>query len=153
MKHRVKVFFDGGARPNPGTMEIAVVAAGQTYIQHDVGHGTNTDAEWLALIAAFTIAQSLGSTNFVLIGDAAGVVGQANGTMKCRRTSIRYRDAFRLLVSANSPPRIRHVKRSHNLAGIALAGLHGARGTCRPAAVVAPLGEMRQRHVAPDPLQ
>lgn len=123
MSQRLKVFFDGGARPNPGTMEIAVVVAGRRYIKRDVGQGTSTDAEWLALIEALTIAQSLGTPAFVLIGDAAGIVGQANGVTKCRGASIGYRDTFRLL-SVGAPPCVRYIKRSHNLAGIALAGLH-----------------------------
>src|SRR5688500_8145051 len=78
---RVKIFFDGGCRPNPGAIEIAVVAAGRTTILRDLGHGTSSDAEWLALIHALTIAQSLGTSDFVLLGDSADVVAKANGTL------------------------------------------------------------------------
>jgi ribonuclease HI len=69
---RVKVFFDGGCRPNPSEMEIAVVAAGRTCILRDLGHGTSADAEWLALIHALKIAMSLDTTDFVLIGELPG---------------------------------------------------------------------------------
>ena len=124
MSSRLKIYFDGGCRPNPGEMEIAVVAAGRAYILRDLGYGTSTDAEWLALIHAIGIARSLGTTDFVLIGDAAGVVGQANGTLKCRGVGIRHLESFRALASSANPPRIRHIKRSQNLAGIALARLH-----------------------------
>ncbi len=120
----MKVFFDGGCRPNPGTMEIAVVAAGHTTIPPDVGHGTSMDAEWLALIHALTIAQSLGAPDFVLIGDAADVVAKANGAVKCRGVAVRHLERFRALVSSTRPPRVRHIKRSQNLAGIALARRH-----------------------------
>jgi ribonuclease HI len=121
---RVKVFFDGGCRPNPGAMEIAVVAAGRTTVVRDVGHGTSEDAEWLALIEALTIAQALGLPDFVLVGDAADVVAKANGTVPARG---RGRDhlAQCLALAGGRPPRVRLVKRSHNLAGIALARLHG----------------------------
>jgi ribonuclease HI len=123
MPRRLKIFFDGGCRPNPGAMETAVVAAGRTHIRRDLGHGTSTDAEWLALIDALTIARALGAADFVLLGDAAGVVGQANGSVKCRGAAIPHLDRFRAL-AAGALPRIRHIKRSQNHAGIALARLH-----------------------------
>jgi ribonuclease HI len=124
MSSRVKIFFDGGCRPNPGAMEIAVVVRGQAHILRELGHGTSMDAEWLALIHALRIAQSLGESDFVLIGDAATVVAQANGTVKCRDAGREHLLAFRALVPGDDPPRIRHIKRSQNLAGIALSRLH-----------------------------
>jgi ribonuclease HI len=124
MPPRLKIFFDGGCRPNPGAIEIAVVAAGRTTILRDLGDGTSSDAEWLALIQALTIARSFDAADFVLIGDAADVVAKANGTVKCRGADIRHFERFRALASAASPPRVRHIKRSQNLAGIALARLH-----------------------------
>lgn len=123
MSRRIKVFFDGGCRPNPGVMEAAVVAAGQTTILRNLGYGTSTDAEWLALIQALTIAQSRGIPDFVLIGDAADIVAKANGTRKCGRGDAHHLERFRALTLAGGPS-IRHIKRSQNLAGIALAKLH-----------------------------
>lgn len=120
----MKLFFDGGCRPNPGAMEIAVVAGGRAYIRRDIGQGSRIDAEWLALIEAVTLAQSLGVSAPILLGDAADVVAQANGTLKCRGESQRHYDIFRAL-AGDTPPRIRHIKRTQNLAGIALARLHG----------------------------
>jgi ribonuclease HI len=105
-------------------MELAVVAAGRTTIVRDLGAGTSMDAEWLALIHALTLARSLGTPDFVLIGDCADVVAKANGAIRCRDAEARHLERFRALASAGTPPRIRHVKRSHNLAGIALARLH-----------------------------
>lgn len=119
----MKIFFDGGCRPNPGAMEIAVVAAGRTTILRDIGSGTSADAEWLALIHALTIAQSLGVRDFVLLGDSADVVAKANGSMKCRGAAIQHFERFSALAS-RAVPRVRHIKRTQNLAGIALAGLH-----------------------------
>jgi ribonuclease HI len=120
----VKVFFDGGCRPNPGAMEVAAVALGETHILRDIGHGTSGDAEWLALIHALKIAQSLGAADLVLLGDSASVVAQALGAAKCRGAAIAHRAAFLALMPDGVPPRVRHIKRSHNLAGIALARLH-----------------------------
>ena len=53
---RLKIFFDGGCRPNPGKIEVAVVARGVTYFFDDLGSGTISDAEWLAFRVALRVA-------------------------------------------------------------------------------------------------
>jgi len=117
---RLKIFFDGGCQPNPGMMEAAVVARGVAHHFPDLGHGTNNDAEWLALIAALRVAHSLGINDFVLLGDSATVIDQANGG-KCRSPSLQaHFDTFMALGGAR-PVRIRRIARAQNLAGIALA--------------------------------
>jgi ribonuclease HI len=120
-KPRLKVFFDGGCQPNPGRMEAAVVARGVTHIFRDLGHGTNNDAEWLALIAALRVAQDVGVADFTLLGDAATVINQANGDWKCRSPALRAHLAVLQALCGDRPVRIRKVARSQNLAGIALA--------------------------------
>ena len=120
---RLKVFFDGGCRPNPGTMELAVVVAGRTTIVADAGHGTSTDAEWLALIEALTIVRALGAADYVLLGDSADVVAKANAPRSDRITGHRAR--FHALAAAGDRPRVRRIPRAQNLAGIALARTHG----------------------------
>lgn len=97
------------------------MAAGRTTILPDLGPGTSGDAEWLALIHAAMIARSLGAPDFVLLGDSADVVAKANGRLKCRGEALRHLERFRALGPA---PGVRRVKRSQNLAGIALARLH-----------------------------
>ena len=57
----LKIFFDGGCRPNPGVMEVAVVARGVAYFFDNVGCGTSSDAEWLALRLALQLAQTWAS--------------------------------------------------------------------------------------------
>lgn len=118
---RAKIYFDGGARPNPGTMEIAVVADGVADIDRDAGQGGSMDAEWLALIAALRLARARGLTDFVLLGDAAAVIAQANGTARARGGAAAHLAAFEAVVGDGPVPRVRHVKRTQNLAGIALA--------------------------------
>jgi ribonuclease HI len=122
MASPLKVFFDGGCRPNPGAMELAVVAGGRTHIVRDLGQGTSADAEWLALIHALEVGQSSGR-DFVLMGDSASIVGQASGTAKPRGSGVAHLERFRAL-AGEAPPRIRQIKRTQNLAGIALARLH-----------------------------
>ena len=123
---RLKVFFDGGCRPNPGTIEVSVVTRGVSYYFGDLGEGSNTDAEWLALIKALEVAQGLGEANFVLLGDARVVIDQANGLNKCRSPALQAHQArFAALVQVAAPARIRWIARAQNLAGIALAARHG----------------------------
>jgi ribonuclease HI len=118
----LKIYFDGGCQPNPGKIEIAVVVRGVTYYFDDIGCGTNNDAEWLALIHALRVAQSLGVAEFILIGDSALVIGQANGIAKCRSGALqRHLDLFKSLTSGHDRVRVRRIGRAQNLAGIALA--------------------------------
>ena len=123
----MKIFFDGGCRPNPGRMEAANVAAGRTHILEDLGEGTSEEAEWLALIHALRVARELdrrAGAPLVLLGDAAGVVAQANGTARVRGIGTRHFGTFHSLYAEAGMPRIRHIGRSQNLAGIALARRH-----------------------------
>lgn len=125
MHPRVKVYFDGGFRPGTVGMETAVVVRGRSFIQRGLGLGSSMDAEWLALIRAVEVAQELALANPLFLGDALAVVGQANGTAKRTGASVRH---FLALTAMNTPLgrlQIRHVKRTQNLAGIALARLHG----------------------------
>lgn len=118
---RLKIYFDGGSRPNPGRMETAVVARGITYYQADYGCGSNTDAEWLALIHATEIARLIGVRNALFLGDSAVVVGQANGALKCRNALLQsYLVSFNSAKSGFEYTRVKHIGRHQNLAGIAL---------------------------------
>ena len=123
---RLKVFFDGGCQPNPGRIEVAVVARGATYFFDDLGQGTSNDAEWLALLEALRLARSLGERDFDLIGDCAHVIGQANGLSKCRsKEALEHRSRFEESAASAPPNRIRWIPRTQNLAGIALARRRG----------------------------
>ncbi|MCW0197971.1 reverse transcriptase-like protein [Sphingopyxis sp.] len=121
---RTKIYFDGGCRPNPGSMEIAVVTGGVATIERDIGAGSSLDAEWLALIAALRLARARGVTDFVLLGDAAAVIAQATGKVRAHGEAAGHLAAFRALAGEGPAPRIRHIPRTQNLAGIALAKLH-----------------------------
>ena len=124
MARRIKIYFDGGCRPNPGRMETAVVMGGAVVVVRDAGTGSSMDAEWLALIAAMRLARDLELTNFVLLGDAATVVAQATGTLRAKGEAKDHLAAFQALVADGPMPVVRYVKRTQNLAGIALARGH-----------------------------
>jgi ribonuclease HI len=123
-RRRLKVFFDGGCRPNPGRIEAAVVVRGITHLFDDLGHGTNGDAEWLALICALKLTQSLALVEVELIGDAAEVIHQANMALNTGRAKHDHAATFLSLYNATPMARIRWIKREQNLAGIALAARH-----------------------------
>lgn len=117
----MKIFFDGGCRPGPAGMELAVVAGGRTYVERDLGPGTGMAAEWLALIAAMRLAVTLDVHDALLLGDAAAVIAQAEGRV---RVPPAYRHLHRALADIGRPPgrtRLCYIKRSQNLAGIVLA--------------------------------
>lgn len=124
MHDRLKIFFDGGCRPNPGRMEIAVVVRGVAHLFYDLGHGTNSDAEWLALIRALELARSLDLSSVELIGDSTEVIRQANSAMSTGHAVHGHAATFLSLATKAPPMRIRWIKRQQNLAGIALAARH-----------------------------
>jgi ribonuclease HI len=118
----MKLFFDGGCSPNPGRMEVAVVARGTLWWEQ-AGDGTSELAEWLALLRALAVAKASGAEQVELRGDSLSVINQANGCTPCRRPELaRCRSAYLEAAAGFARVRLRHVKRSQNLAGIALAG-------------------------------
>jgi ribonuclease HI len=117
----LKIFFDGGCRPNPGAIEVAVVVRGVVRFFDDLGLGTSEDAEWLALRMALQVAHSRGEAEFDLVGDCANVIAQASGLARCRSAAAAAHEAsFRESSAAGGPRRIRWIARAQNLAGIAL---------------------------------
>ena len=118
------MFFDGGCRPNPGRIEAAVVVRGSVHRFDDLGQGSSTDAEWLALIAALELAQQLGLSEIELIGDALEVIKQAKLIVQSGRAAPGHAAVFRDLAASTPALTIRWIKRQQNLAGIALAARH-----------------------------
>lgn len=118
---RLRIFFDGGCRPNPGRIEVAAVARGVTYRKDDIGIGGNEEAEWLALLHAVEMARNLGAQDVELLGDSRSVINQAAGTVRSRSP---HGATYRAAIAGIPHVRLRYVPRSKNLAGIALAQGH-----------------------------
>lgn len=117
----VKLYFDGGCRPNPGPIETAVVLRGVADIRRGLGIGGNEQAEWLALLHAIEIAAARGERDIILIGDSLSVIGQASGAQPGRSAEARAcRARFDEAVRGFDRVRLRHSGRAQNLAGIAL---------------------------------
>lgn len=122
---RLKVYFDGGCRPNPGPIEVCAVVRGVARFRTDLGCGTNGEAEWLALIHALECAQESTAQPFDLIGDSRSIIAQAKGNAKPRTAADRAHLArFKRLAERQPPARIRWIRRAQNLAGIALNARH-----------------------------
>lgn len=118
----LKIYFDGGCRPNPGVLEVAVVARGAAHFFDDLGTGTSSDAEWLALHLALQLAQTLGEPEFDLIGDSLEVIRQATGESRCRSPAAADHLArYEKCAESGRPRRLVWTPRRQNLAGIALA--------------------------------
>lgn len=124
MPRRVKVFFDGGCRPNPGPIEAAVVIRGTAHVFDDLGTGSNRDAEWLALLRALELAQAQDLREVELIGDAIEIVRQADTALRTGQAAPGHAATFLALAAKAPPARVRWIKRAQNLAGIALAARH-----------------------------
>lgn len=124
-RRRLKIYFDGGCRPNPGAMEAAVVARGATYFFDDLGSGTSSDAEWIALLLALQLAHTLGEPDFDLIGDSLEVIRQASGSSRCGSiTAADHFGRYEKCAARGRPRRIVWTPRHQNLAGIALQRRH-----------------------------
>ncbi len=115
----MKIFFDGGHRPSG--MEWAVVLGGHAYVERAPRPGSAMEAEWLALIAATRLAHERGIADAILLGDALAVIVQANGTVRVPPLCRPYWERWSALPRPPGRFRLRHVKRTQNLAGIALA--------------------------------
>ncbi len=98
-----------------------MVVRGQTFRAADIGVGTNDDAEWLAVLHGLDVARALGATDVLLVGDSRLIVNQASGKSPCRSANLRpHLTAFVAKAEGFERVRLRHVRRGHNLAGIAL---------------------------------
>jgi ribonuclease HI len=122
MSRRVRVYFDGGCRPNPGPIEAAVVLRGVARYFDELGEGTNTRAEWQALLCAVTVARDLpgGLAGAELIGDSLEVVREAAAVLAGGAPASAEAAALLDLLVGERPGRVRWIRRAQNLAGIAL---------------------------------
>ena len=85
----------------------------------DIGVGSSGDAEWLALLHALEVTLAAGAADVILLGDSAGTIDQASGRAR-KRCSPEVEMRFDQLCTRFHRLRFRRIKRTQNLAGIAL---------------------------------
>lgn len=125
VRRRLKVFFDGGSQPNPGPMEAAVVVRGNSHFFDRLGTGSNTDAEWQALLCAIVLARDLWLQDVEFLGDSLEVTRQANLAVSTGHAMSGHAASMLSILELYRPGRIRWIKREQNLAGIALQSRRG----------------------------
>ncbi len=101
------------------------MSRGKTHFRDDLGRGDNNQAEWLALLFAAELAVGEGASDVLFLGDSTLVVQQAKGLWTCRSPQLRpYVETFRTATLPLLRVHLRQVRRSKNLAGVALARRH-----------------------------
>lgn len=76
-------WFDGATNPNPGRRGIGGLLTGpngeRIEISRDIGHGTNNEAEYAALMAVLDAAIDAGIQDLTVYGDSQLVIKQVSG--------------------------------------------------------------------------
>jgi ribonuclease HI len=124
---RLIIYSDGASQGNPGQAAIgAVIQDGQgkviSRISRRIGHATNNQAEYAAIIAALEEAVSLGAEEVEVRADSELVVKQLIGRYKVKKATLRplYQKVVRLTGSLQAF-NITHVPRTQNRAADRLA--------------------------------
>lgn len=115
-----KLFTDGGSRGNPGPSAIAYVICDlennvvENYGEY-LGHITNNQAEYQALLAGLKRAESLGVKKLIVHMDSELVVKQLNGLYKIKNQELKpLYEKSKNLEKAFADIKIVHVPRALN---------------------------------------
>lgn len=126
------VFTDGGSKGNPGPAAIGIVFYTEKKVIHtyreDIGHATNNDAEYTAVIRALEIIRDKRATEWNTYttvhfnSDSQLVVSQLTGVYKVKHPQIReYILRIRNLEGeVGLPITYKYVPREHNRVADAL---------------------------------
>lgn len=88
-----RAYFDGSASPNPGEITIGgCIKNGNENIfkfSKNMGHGTNSEAEYLALIEVLGKIVSLKIEKVEVFGDSQLIVRQMNGVYRIKQDNMK----------------------------------------------------------------
>ncbi len=117
------IFFDGGARGNPGPAAIGAVVLDPltdppsrlASVSEYIGNTTNNVAEYRALIAGLEAARAFPARRLRIRGDSMLVIKQVLGEWRVKQPHLRplLEDARRLLASYDDVD-LGHVRREQN---------------------------------------
>jgi ribonuclease HI len=129
MAEKLKINTDGASKGNPGRASIGVTIKDEKgkllkSISQSIGHATNNEAEYQAIIIALKEAKKLGASSVELLSDSELVVHQINGRYRVKKANLRplYLEVAALAQSFEAF-RIRHIPRSLNAQADRLANL------------------------------
>jgi ribonuclease HI len=123
MPDEVVVYFDGGARGNPGPAAIGAVVLDPSSapptrlaaVSERIGETTNNVAEYRALIAGLQAAVATSARTVKVRGDSKLVIEQVAGRWKVKQPHLRpLCDEARALLSRFDSVDLAHVRREHN---------------------------------------
>jgi ribonuclease HI len=125
---KVVIFTDGVAEPNPGPAGIGAAIKDEqgnliASISQAIGHATNNQAEYRAIIAALEKAIGLGAEQVDMRSDSELVVRQINGSYRVKNAALKplYRHV-KQLQSQLKEFTITHIPRRLNKEADRLAG-------------------------------
>ena len=123
---KLTIHTDGGARGNPGPAGIGVLITDAKNkiireISRHIGHATNNQAEYEALIRGLEAAQQLGASEVAVVMDSELIIKQLAGEYKVRdkQLGILFVKAWNLL-SGFKHHSLKHVLRAKNKGADAL---------------------------------
>jgi len=117
---KLKIFFDGASRGNPGPAAIGVVLSGASgkvvrELSESIGKTTNNFAEYTALIRALEEAKKLGADVAECFSDSELVVKQMTGVYRIKSEALLPLARKAMSLSSQFDDfSIRHVPRSKN---------------------------------------
>lgn len=133
------MYTDGGARGNPGPAGIGVFITDETgkmLEEHAVflGHATNNQAEYKAVLLALERALALGAEGVEIRADSELLIKQANGEYKVKHPNIAplYLQMKNFETALGNRVRYRHVRREKNKDADRLANEAMDKGMGRP---------------------
>jgi len=117
---RLIIYTDGASSGNPGRASIgAVIRDGQgktvSRISQSIGHATNNQAEYRAVIAALEESARLGAGEVEIRSDSELVVKQLKGRYRVKKATLRplYQKVVQLVGSLEAFT-ITHIPREQN---------------------------------------
>jgi len=119
-------YFDGSAKPNPGTMKIGgyITTPNNNRVFHyskEIGFGTNNEAEYASLIYLTKQLVKMQTTTVTIFGDSKLVVSQVNGEWQTKKDSMRALKETALALLNQIPNwKLEHVLRTENVKADAL---------------------------------
>lgn len=116
---RVHLYFDGACRGNPGPAAIGWVLIDEDGIVEEggetIGHATNNQAEYEALIRGLEVATTYGYDELEIRGDSQLIVKQVQGAWKTNDPTLReHRVSVHELLADVDTYSITHVPRETN---------------------------------------